>query len=82
MQNDRLAQLLADLVVLCDPRGAPGVVVAPLVGVEVEGTVVDGGDGEVLLEVHALVARVGVAAVAVGKVGGGGGQPTFVAEGD
>ncbi len=55
----------------------PGVVVAPLVRVGVEGAVVERGDGEVLGEVDAFVAGVGVRAVAEG-----GGEPAFVAEGD
>lgn len=67
---------------LRDPRVAPRVVVAPLVGVQVDGAVVDGGDGQVLLEVDAFVAGVGVALLVVGQVGRGGGEPAFVAEGD
>ena len=64
---------------LRDPGAAPAVVVAPTVGVHVEGAVIEGLDGEVLDEVHAFVAAVGVAAVAAGVAGG---QPPFVAERD
>lgn len=55
----------------------PGVVVAPLVWVGVEGAVVERADGEVFGEVDTFVAGVGVGAIAVG-----GGEPAFVAEGD
>lgn len=41
---------------LGDPLVDPGIVVAPLVRVGVEGAVVERGDGEVLREVDAFVA--------------------------
>lgn len=82
LEHDGLAEALADFVVLRDPRVAPGVVVAPLVGVHVHGAEVDGADREVLLEVDAVVARVRVAVVVVGDVGRRLGEPAFVAEGD
>lgn len=55
---------------LRDPGAAPAVVVAPLVGIHVEGAVVQRLDGEVLDKVDAFVAAVGVAAVAAGVAGG------------
>ena len=64
---------------LRDPGAAPAVVVAPAVGVHVKRAVVERLDGEVLDEVHAFVAAVGVAAVAAAVAGG---QPAFVAERD
>lgn len=67
---------------LCDPCVAPGVVVAPLIRVHMEGAIVDRLDGEVFLKVDAFVTGVGVAVFEVGEVGGGGRQPAFVAEGD
>ena len=76
LQDDRFPGSFANGVVLRDPGAAPGVVVAPLVRVEVEGAVVDGGNGEVFDEIHAFVAAVGVATVAAceGRL-----QPAFVA---
>ncbi len=77
LEDDGFAGRFADSVVLRDPVVDPGVVVAPLVRVGVEGAVVERGDGEVLAEVDAFVAGVGVGAVAER-----GGEPAFVAEGD
>lgn len=79
LQHDRFPRRFADRVMLTDPCAAPAVVVPPLIGVEVESTVVDGGDGEVLDEIDAFVPAVGVGAVASCY---GGGQPAFVAERD
>ena len=53
-KNYRLPRRFACCVVLQDPFITPAVVVAPLVGVEVESAVVDGRDGEVLDKVNAL----------------------------
>lgn len=46
---------------------SPRVVVAPGVRVQVEGAVVEGGDGEVLDEVDTFVNRVGVGVVVAGE---------------
>ena len=53
-EDDWLAGCFAGCVVLQDPFIAPSVVVAPLIGIEVESAVVNGGDREVLDEVNAL----------------------------
>lgn len=81
-EKDGLAQLLADGIVLRDPRVAPRVVVPPLVSVHVDGAVVKGWDGQILLEIDAFVAGVGVTLLVVGDIGRGGGKPAFVAEGN
>ena len=77
LKHDGLPGRFARGVVLHDPLVAPGVVVAPRLGIEVEGAVVEGRDGEVLDKVDAFVARVGVGSVAYG-----GRHPPFVAQGD
>lgn len=64
-QHDRLTGVLANGIVLRDPGVTPGVVVAPLVGIEVNSTIVERGNREVFLEIHALVAGVGVTAIIV-----------------
>ena len=66
-QHDRFPCCFSDRVVLRDPFTAPGIVVTPLVRVEMEGPVVDGGDSEVLDEIDAFVAAIGVGAVAPHK---------------
>lgn len=76
-KDDGFAGRFANGVVLRYPFVDPGVVVAPLVRVGVEGAVVERGDGEVFGEVDAFVAGVGVGAVVEGC-----GEPAFVAEGD
>lgn len=76
-QHDRLARCSTHLVVLDDPGAAPGLVVAPAVGVEVESAVVECLDAQVLDEVDALGARVGVRAVADVVRGR---EPTLVAQ--
>lgn len=48
-----------------------------LIGIGMNGTVIESRDREVLLEIDAFVAGVGVGAVAAGW-----GQPAFVTEGD
>ena len=73
-KHDGLPGRFARGVVLQDPLVAPGVVVAPRLRVQVEGAVVEGRDGEVLDEVDAFVARVGVGAVPHGRR-----HPPFVA---
>ena len=77
LEDDGLPGRFARGVVLRDPLAAPGVVVAPRRRVEVEGAVVEGRDGQVLGEVDAFVARVGV-----GAVPDGGRHPPFVAQRD
>ena len=77
LEHDGLPGRFARGVVLQDPLVAPGVVVAPRLRVQVEGAVVEGRDGEVLDEIDALVAGVGV-----GAVPHGGRHPSFVAQRD
>ena len=68
-----------DGVVLRYLGTAPGVVVAPLIRVYVEGAVVDGFDGEVLDEIDAFIAAVGVRTVSTNVAWG---KPAFVSEGN
>lgn len=63
-KDDGLARRFAGGVVLHDPLVTPAVVVAPRIRVEMESSVVEGGDGEVLDKVDALVPGVGVRAIA------------------
>lgn len=77
LEHYRLPRLLADEVVLNDPLVAPGVVVAPLIGVQVESAVVESGDGEILHEINAFVAG-----IRVGSIAEWGRQPAFIANGD
>ena len=77
LQHDRFTGRFANGIVLLDPFVAPGIVVPPLAGVKVEGSVVEHGNGEVLDEVDAFVAAVSVGTVALGR-----GQPAFVAQAD
>lgn len=83
LQQHGLVEGSADGVVLGNPGVAPGVVVAPVLRVHVEGAVIERFDGEVGLEIHAFVAGVGVALLVVWDGGGGGGgEPAFVPQGD
>lgn len=58
---------------LLDPFRAPCVVVIPAVGVEMEGSVVDGFDGEVGGEIDALVSRISVGTITQWRC-----KPSFV----
>lgn len=60
LQDDGLARLLADLVVLNDPVAAPGILIAPRVRIQVEGPVVERADAQVGDKVDALPPRVRV----------------------
>lgn len=55
---------------LLDPGVAPGIVVAPLIGIKMHGAKVESGNGEVFLEIDALVAGVAVALFVVWEVRG------------
>lgn len=74
-EDDWLARGLACSVMLHDPLITPGVIVAPRTGVEVENTVVEGGDREVLDEVDALVSGVSIGAISHRRS-----HPSFIAE--
>ena len=74
--DDGFAGRFSENAVLHQPLVAPGVVVPPLVWVHVEGAVVERLDAQVLGEVDAFGAAVGVGAVPAGA------QPALVAERD
>ena len=77
LQNDWFTGRFANGVMLLDPFVAPGIVVPPLAGVQMESSVVERGDGEVFDEVDSFVATVGVRTVALGR-----GQPPFISQAD
>lgn len=77
LQNDWFTSRFANGVVLLDPFVAPGIVVPPLAGIQMESSVVERGNGEVLDKVDSLVAAVRIRAIALGR-----GQPPFVAQAD
>ena len=80
-EEDGLPDLLANGVVLADPRVPPGVIVSPLVGVEMEGAEVDRRYRQDGLEIDALVAGVRVAVFEVGEVGRSRSEPALVTNG-
>lgn len=59
-EDDWLARRFACSVVLQDPLITPGVIVTPLIWIEVKSAVVQGRDGEVLDKVDALVPGVSI----------------------
>ncbi len=60
LEQNRLIERFSNSVVLGDLGGSPSIVVAPLVEIHVYGAVIESGDGEVFLEIDALVPGVGV----------------------
>ena len=60
LQHDRFTRRFANRVVLLDPFVAPGIIVPPLAGIQMESSVVERRDGEVLDEVDAFVAAISV----------------------
>ena len=77
LQHDRFTGRFANGIVLLDPFVAPGIIVAPLAGIQMESSVVERRDGEVLDEIDAFVAAISVGPVALRR-----GEPPFVAQAD
>ena len=55
LDHDGFAQGFANRVMLLNPFGAPGVIITPAVGVEVESPIVEGFDSQICREVDAFV---------------------------
>lgn len=49
LKHDRFPLLFRQGTMLLNPRAAPRKIVAPLVGIHIEGSIVEGGDLEVLI---------------------------------
>ena len=77
LEDNGLPGLLPDEIVLRDPLITPGVIVAPLIGIQVEGAIIEGRDGEVLGKIDTFIATVCVGAITEWWC-----QPSLIAKSD